>query len=291
MRLPKMYIYADTFLADTQHLSDTEMGCYCRLLFFNWKKNCTGLPNDMERLIRITHSEKEIILTILDEFFYIEDNKYHNKKLLEEFNQAMDFQEKQSANGRKGALARWNNGEANSSANGDPNSDANGESITTNTNTITNTNNNKYIYPLSEDDSKSVVSNSGSSKKQSTSTAYTDDFEKLWKSLSKENKIRSSKPSAFKIYSNLSAEDKELVKKHWTVYQEQQSRENGNFAKALERYLRHQTFKLAEEPEEKFDPEANDEGNWKLAKKMGKWWISADSEMIKRCEKKFGKPF
>ena len=73
-KLPKMYIYADTFLADTQDLSDTEFGCYCRLLMFNWGKNCNGLPSDIEKLKRITHSLESVLKGSLEEFFYLEED-------------------------------------------------------------------------------------------------------------------------------------------------------------------------------------------------------------------------
>ena len=246
-KLPKMYIYTDTFLADTQDLSDTEFGCYCRLLMFHWGKNCQGLPNDLNKLKRITHSSDETIKTILDEFFYLDNDKYFNKKQQKEFMEAMEYANKQSLNGRKGAEMRWGYGDTNGDANGGAYGDANGETIATNTNTNTNTNN---IYPLSEDENNSsFINGSAANKKQRTLTKYSDDFEELWKVLSTENKVRSSKPNSFKLYKALEKEDKELVLKNWPTYQTESIKDNGNYAKALERYIKHETFKVSPKEE------------------------------------------
>ena len=252
-KLPKMYIYTDTFLADTQDLSDTEFGCYCRLLMFHWGKNCQGLPSDLQKLKRITHSTEETLKSVLDEFFYLENDRYFNKKQQKEFIEAIEYANKQSENGRKGAEMRWGysdpNGDPISDANGDPN----GETITTNTNTNTNTiSNNNNIYPLSEDkNNSSFINGSAGNKKQRTLTKYSDDFEELWKTLSIENKVRSSKPNSFKSYKSLVKEDQELVLKNWPRYQSEQAKGNGNFAKALERYIRNETFRVSSSDEER----------------------------------------
>ena len=244
-KLPKMYIYTDTFLADTQDLSDTEFGCYCRLLMFHWGKNCQGLPNDLNKLKRITHSSDETIKTILDEFFYLDNDKYFNKKQQKEFMEAMEYANKQSLNGRKGAEMRWGYGDPNGDANGGAYGDANGETIATNTNT-----NNNNIYPLSEDENNSsFINGSAANKKQRTLTKYSDEFEELWKVLSTENKVRSSKPNSFKLYKALEKEDKELVLKNWPTYQTESIKDNGNYAKALERYIKHETFKVSPKEE------------------------------------------
>ena len=256
-RLPKMYIYTDTFLADTQDLSDTEFGCYCRLLMFHWGKNCQGLPSDLNKLKRITHSSEEVIKTILSEFFYLEEDKYFNKKQQKEFQEAMEYANKQAENGRRGAEVRWG---GYSNPNGDANGNPNGETITTNTNTNTNTNtisNNSNIYPLSEDEKDNNINKgNGVIKKQRTITNYSDDFEDLWKSLSIENRTRSNKPSSFKLYKSLCKEDQELVRKNWKGYQIEQAKENGNFAKALERYIRAETFRISSNQEEREYKEA-----------------------------------
>ncbi len=237
-----MYIYTDTFLADTQDLSDTEFGCYCRLLMFHWGKNCQGLPSDINKLKRITHSSEEVIKTILSEFFYKEEDKYFNKKQQKEFQEAMEYANKQAENGRRGAEVRWG---GYSNPNGDANGNPNGETITTNTNTNTNTNTTN-IYPLSEDEKEqSLNSGKGTNKKQRTLTKYTDEFEELWNTLSIENKVRSNKPNSFKIYKLLSKEDKILVRQNWPNYQSDQVKDNGNYAKALERYIKAETFRIS----------------------------------------------
>ena len=88
-------------------------------------------------------------------------------------------------------------------------------------------------------------------KKKRSTPNYSDDFEELWTTLSTENKTRSSKPNSFKAYQSLPKEDKHLVRKNWKDYQSEQAKENGNFAKALERYIKAETFRVSSNQEER----------------------------------------
>jgi len=46
------------------------------------------------------------------------------------------------------------------------------------------------------------------------------------------------------------------VRRNWKGYQSEQAKENGNFAKALERYIRAETFRISSNQEEKEYKEA-----------------------------------
>ena len=201
-KLPKMFIYSDTFLADTQDLSDSEFGCYCRLLMFNWGKNCEGLPTDVKRLQRITHSSEETIKTILKEQFYLEKDKYQNKKQLSEFNKAVDFQDKLSESGKLGAMKRWG-------GYSDPINPPNSELMPTNTITNTNTN-------------------------TKTKNIYSQKFEDFWKEfVLDKNDNRSTKLDSFKGWKKLSDEEQSTLGRKFLIYKQQK----GNFFKALERFI------------------------------------------------------
>ncbi len=65
----------------------------------------------------------------------MEEDKYFNKKQQKEFQEAMEYANKQAENGRRGAEVRWG---GYSNPNGDANGNPNGETITTNPNTNTN---------------------------------------------------------------------------------------------------------------------------------------------------------
>ena len=58
------------------------------------------------------------------------------------------------------------------------------------------------------------------------------------------------------MYKALCKDDQELVRKNWKGYQSDQAKENGNFAKALERYIRAETFRISSNQEEKEYKEA-----------------------------------
>ena len=52
-KLKAWYLFTEDFIAGTQHLTPIEIGCYVRLLCWNWNKRCKGIPDDSEMINRI----------------------------------------------------------------------------------------------------------------------------------------------------------------------------------------------------------------------------------------------
>ena len=247
--MPKMNLWIDAFNSDTSFLSDEELGIYFRLIFFAWSRE-GYIPDDIDFIVSLTRNgNKEAIEKIIKLYWTKEDDKYYQKRLREEYIRAVETTEINKLNGKKG-------GEANAKRIRSERLSESEASISI-SKSISKSIYNNNIYPLSEDEKDNNINKgNGVIKKQRTITNYSDDFEDLWKSLSIENRTRSNKPSSFKLYKSLCKEDQELVRKNWKGYQSEQAKENGNFAKALERYIRAETFRISSIQEEKEYKEA-----------------------------------
>ena len=248
-KMPKMNLWIDAFNSDTSFLSDEELGIYFRLIFFAWSRE-GYIPDDIDFIASLTRNgNKEAIEKIIKLYWTKENDQYYQKRLREEYIRAVETTEINKLNGKKG-------GEANAKR---IRSERLGESEASISisKSISKSIYNNNIYPLTEDEKDNNINKgNGVIKKQRTITNYTDDFEDLWKSLSIENRTRSNKPSSFKLYKALCKDDQELVRKNWKGYQSDQAKENGNFAKALERYIRAETFRISSNQEEKEYKEA-----------------------------------
>ena len=247
--MPKMNLWIDAFNSDTSFLSDEELGIYFRLIFFAWSRE-GYIPDDIDFIVSLTRNgNKEAIEKIIKLYWTKENDQYYQKRLREEYIRAVETTEINKLNGKKG-------GEANAKRIRSERLSESEASISI-SKSISKSIYNNNIYPLSEDDKDNNINKgNGVIKKQRTITNYSDDFEDLWKSLSIENRTRSNKPSSFKLYKALNKEDQELVRKNWKGYQSEQAKENGNFAKALERYIRAETFRISSIQEEKEYKEA-----------------------------------
>ena len=247
--MPKMNLWKHAFNSDTSFLSDEELGIYFRLIFFAWSRE-GYIPDDIDFIVSLTRNgNKEAIEKIIKLYWTKEDDKYYQKRLREEYIRAVETTEINKLNGKKG-------GEANAKRIRSERLSESEASISI-SKSISKSIYNNNIYPLSEDEKDNNINKgNGVIKKQRTITNYSDDFEDLWKSLSIENRTRSNKPSSFKLYKALNKEDQELVRKNWKGYQSEQAKENGNFAKALERYIRAETFRISSIQEEKEYKEA-----------------------------------
>jgi uncharacterized protein YdaU (DUF1376 family) len=247
--MPKMNLWIDAFNSDTSFLSDEELGIYFRLIFFAWSRE-GYIPDDIDFIVSLTRNgNKEAIEKIIKLYWTKENDQYYQKRLREEYIRAVETTEINKLNGKKG-------GEANAKRIRSERLSESEASISI-SKSISKSIYNSNIYPLSEDEKDNNINKgNGVIKKQRTITNYTDDFEDLWKSLSIENRTRSNKPSSFKLYKSLCKEDQELVRKNWKGYQVEQAKENGNFAKALERYIRAETFRISSNQEEKEYKEA-----------------------------------
>jgi len=248
-KMPKMNLWIDAFNSDTSFLSDEELGIYFRLIFFAWSRE-GYIPDDIDFIVSLTRNgNKEAIEKIIKLYWTKENDQYYQKRLREEYIRAVETTEINKLNGKKG-------GEANAKRIRSERLSESEASISI-SKSISKSIYNNNIYPLSEDEKDNNINKgNGVIKKQRTITNYSDDFEDLWKSLSIENRTRSNKPSSFKLYKSLCKEDQELVRKNWKGYQIEQAKENGNFAKALERYIRAETFRISSNQEEKEYKEA-----------------------------------
>jgi len=248
-KMPKMNLWIDAFNSDTSFLSDEELGIYFRLIFFAWSRE-GYIPDDIDFIVSLTRNgNKEAIEKIIKLYWTKEGDEYYQKRLREEYIRAVETTEINKLNGKKG-------GEANAKRIRSERLSESEASISI-SKSISKSIYNNNIYPLSEDEKDNNINKgNGVIKKQRTITNYSDDFEDLWKSLSIENRTRSNKPSSFKLYKALNKEDQELVRKNWKGYQSEQAKENGNFAKALERYIRAETFRISSIQEEKEYKEA-----------------------------------
>jgi len=99
-----MGISPDQFIADTQDLTNEELGVYFRLLCYAWKKEAY-LPKDLDRLKRIGQNCDDKIISYLLETFFIQDDKgFYCKAQKTEF----DWVVEKSGKATESANRRWN---------------------------------------------------------------------------------------------------------------------------------------------------------------------------------------
>jgi len=228
MKMKAMWFFCDDWIADTRGMTPQQRGIFIDLLCYSHGK---GLPNDIDELCRMVINyvpdlakmeelRGDLIKVIKDKYTLI-DNKYVNLRQKEEFDKGLELSTKRSKARKKNfdsVLLQQNPNNVDGDRDGDRDIDNN-------------------IYNIN--------------KKKRSTPSYSDDFEELWTTLSTENKTRSSKPNSFKAYQSLPKEDKHLVRKNWKDYQSEQAKENGNFAKALERYIKAETFRVSSNQEER----------------------------------------
>ena len=117
-KLKAWYLFTEDFIAGTQHLTPIEIGCYVRLLCWNWNKRCKGIPDDAEMINRIcsahTEKEREAAGNIIDEFFILivaekpKDNKWQNTRQLREWLYINNRIDASRLNGAKGGRPKNN---------------------------------------------------------------------------------------------------------------------------------------------------------------------------------------
>ena len=109
-----MQLFTDTFIAETVHLSNQELGMYTRLLNFHWTKNAKPITTHQARTIcQCKTAECEFTVdNILREFFVpkgmSEDGTQYwvNKRVVEEYQYLTDKYAKRSRAGKLGAIAK-----------------------------------------------------------------------------------------------------------------------------------------------------------------------------------------
>jgi len=109
----KMGISPDQFIADTQDLTNEELGVYFRLICYAWKKEAY-LPKDQERLQRIGQNcHPKTIQYLLKQFFIEDDNGFYCKAQKEEFEWVVEKSEKAKVSADK----RWEKTQSDRNAN------------------------------------------------------------------------------------------------------------------------------------------------------------------------------
>ena len=105
-KLKAWYLFTDSFVSGTSHLTNLECGIYIRLLCWNWNKRCSGIPSDKKTYYRIaschTNDEEIACDNVLGEFFVLYNEHYQNEKQLEEYLYITRRMEASRENGRLG---------------------------------------------------------------------------------------------------------------------------------------------------------------------------------------------
>jgi uncharacterized protein YdaU (DUF1376 family) len=86
---PIMPVFTDALIGDTTHLSTEEFGAYFLLLIVTWRNNGQALPDDDERLARVTRVSvrrwRAKLRPVLVRFFTINDGCWHQRRLEQEY--------------------------------------------------------------------------------------------------------------------------------------------------------------------------------------------------------------
>ena len=109
-KIPYMPLYVGDYEADTAHLTLVEDGVYTRLLRLCWKSPECMIPDDETWLFRklraTTEDEKEIVRTIVAEFFQRKGGRVFQKRQIEEYNRVSEIYDARSAGGKKSAKVK-----------------------------------------------------------------------------------------------------------------------------------------------------------------------------------------
>jgi uncharacterized protein YdaU (DUF1376 family) len=101
MKRPAFQFYPADFLVGTAMMSAEEVGCYIRLLCYQWDSN--GLPNDDAQLARLGGCHGNAVALIRHKFGMCQDGLLRNARLEEVRQEQEQYREKQRENAKK----RW----------------------------------------------------------------------------------------------------------------------------------------------------------------------------------------
>ena len=106
-----LQLFTDTFIAETVHLTNEQVGIYIRLLCFAWTKNTKPFTTESARRIcQCTSAECEYTVDdILREFFIFDKENFTwtQKRLKGEHEYLTAKYQRKSYAGKKGADAKW----------------------------------------------------------------------------------------------------------------------------------------------------------------------------------------
>lgn len=108
MSRPKAWyeFHASKFEADTAHLTNEETGAYVRLLNFHFSHGF--IPDDIDRIRSIIRENRQKtlkIVRVLEPFFYKENGRFYQKRMVKTIDKAIEISEKRKAAGTKGGRA------------------------------------------------------------------------------------------------------------------------------------------------------------------------------------------
>ena len=130
-KLPKMNLFIDAFNSDTVFLTEEELGLYMRMIFYAWTHDAY-LPKDKEIIYCLPKKPNDALVDKILKLFWTENDKgFYQKRMLKEYQYAMEVSNKASESAKK----RYANAEPTHS-----------EGNATITKTITNTKTNKDTY-------------------------------------------------------------------------------------------------------------------------------------------------
>lgn len=110
MSIPYFPMYPDDFDADTAHLSLAEDGAYNRLMRLQWRQPGCKFPAEMPWIMRkmraATDADRDVVASVLGEFFTRKGGKIFSERLLKEWVKANDAHAKRISAGSKGGTAK-----------------------------------------------------------------------------------------------------------------------------------------------------------------------------------------
>jgi len=100
-KLPKMNLFVDAFNSDTVYFSEEELGLYMRMIFYAWTHDAY-LPKDKEIIYCLPKKPNDALVDKILKLFWTEDDKgYFQKRMLKEYNYAMEVSNRASENAKK----------------------------------------------------------------------------------------------------------------------------------------------------------------------------------------------
>ena len=110
-KLPAMYLFTNDYITGTRTLSLAERGIYIDLLCFSQGSHGKGLPNDVRELAKMVlpfelDAEKNeenmaSLIKVLNAKFYIENNRYFNKRQHLEYVKGLELSQTRSESRKK----------------------------------------------------------------------------------------------------------------------------------------------------------------------------------------------
>ena len=112
MKLPSLPLFTDTFVAETTHLTNKQIGMYIRILCWSWTKKGKAITHEQANTICqcIDDDCRKEVFKILYEFFIFnkKNNDFTSKRIKQEQDYLNDYYEKKSIAGKKGVQAKRN---------------------------------------------------------------------------------------------------------------------------------------------------------------------------------------